>query len=101
MKKRCAGERASERINSTIGANGEGQSEGGGVRRGQLQGGRNRRGGGGVKLTSISSSASSCEMHLSTFFFELSCSSPAIRSSSRMKYAFWKLKMMSSSHTLP
>jgi hypothetical protein len=54
-----------------------------------------------TSLTSISSRLSCCPMHRNTFFLLLSCISPASRSSSRMKYAFWKLKMMSSSHTLP
>lgn len=37
----------------------------------------------------------------STFFFDVSCISPPINSSSNMKYAFSKLKMMSSSQTCP
>lgn len=35
----------------------------------------------------------------STFFLDVSCISPPINNSSSMKYAFSKLKMMSSSHT--
>lgn len=38
-------------------------------------------------------------MALRTLFFDVSWISPPIRNSSRMKYAFSKLKMMSSSHT--
>ena len=52
-------------------------------------------------LTSISSKLSCWLMYRNTFFLLLSCISPAIKSSSKMKYAFWKLKMMSSSQTLP
>lgn len=54
-----------------------------------------------VGLTSMSSKLSCWLMQRSTFFLLLSCISPASNSSSRMKYAFWKLKMMSSSHTFP
>lgn len=35
----------------------------------------------------------------STFFFDVSCISPPINSSSNMKYAFSKLNIISSSHT--
>lgn len=54
-----------------------------------------------VRLTSISSRLSCWLIQRRTFFLLLSCISPASNSSSSMKYAFWKLKMMSSSHTFP
>lgn len=47
------------------------------------------------QLTSVSSIESCADITLKTFFLLLSCISPANNSSSRMKYAFWKLKMMS------
>jgi len=43
----------------------------------------------------------SLTIHLNTFFLLLSCISPANSNSSRMKYAFWKLKIISNSHTFP
>lgn len=46
-----------------------------------------------LPLTSVSSIESCAEMTLRTFFLLLSCISPAMRSSSSMKYAFWKLKI--------
>ncbi|TNN24749.1 hypothetical protein EYF80_065125 [Liparis tanakae] len=51
----------------------------------------------GAWLTSCSRSA--CSTAFSTVFLDVSCASPPSRNSSRMKYAFSKLNMMSSSHT--
>ncbi len=50
-----------------------------------------------MRLTSCSRSA--CSMAFRTFFFDVSWASPPSRNSSRMKYAFSKLKMISSSQT--
>lgn len=52
-----------------------------------------------VKLALTSCSRSACSMAFRTFFLDVSWASPPSRNSSRMKYAFSKLKMMSSSHT--
>jgi len=45
------------------------------------------------QLTSVSSIESCADITLRTFFLLLSCISPANSNSSRMKYAFWKLKI--------
>lgn len=45
------------------------------------------------QLTSVSSIESCADITLSTFFLLLSCISPANNSSSRIKYAFWKLNI--------
>lgn len=54
-----------------------------------------------ITNTGINTSCSmSCaDIAFNTFFLLVSCTSPPIRSSSSMKYAFSKLKMMSSSQT--